>query len=960
MNKESKVKIEMRKKRWMAVLLSAVLIVGMMSGAVPERIYAQTTEEVRYSTDGGSTWTESSLMDALWESEVTGGDNVQIELLRDITLVGNSGGNWADYQQMIGTKNGSTWTIDGKGHTITRGAGCKGLFVTMGSSTITLKNITVDGGAKWSSDDPATRTNSGISLSANAHLFWVYNNATLILDSGVTLQNSDISDVGGAVKVGHDSKGTLVIKDGVTIKGNRAKHGGAIYVDDSDSKVTMEGGRIYGNQATGYGGAMLSFGTVEMNGGKIDNNQTLEGAGGGVIVYDGSMVLSGSPVIAENVDKNGAPNNVFLNGGRTISISSPLTEGAKVGVMTNVKQDTPIAVTGTNTADYSEYFFSDAEKYRVENSADDDIVQLMLKTQITPELSLPGSMVIHTDSDTDPSELVLDEVKKEAEISGIDGLVEDQDYTLAASYNADENKSALEFRLTEEGKKKYYIASGAATKQECTVDIHRWETEWSKDENSHWKECACGEKSDVTAHSYGPWTETKPATEEEEGQKERSCTECGYEQTKTIPKAEHKHTYGAKWSKDENNHWKECACGEKSEKAAHTEDGGTVTKRPTETEDGVKTYKCNVCGYVMRTETIDKTGGGTETPDTGILTIDTEQGTNAPDTDFGTSKGDLIRAVLTTEEQNSIEEGIDVKIVLAIHDIDDSVSEADKQLVTDKAGNDTVGEYLDISLFKVIGSSRTIVPQTNGKIKIVITIPDGLKNTDTGKVRTYSIVRVHDGAAEILSDLDDVDDTITIETDKFSTYALVYHDTAQSAGDDNNKGNNDNNSNNNNNNNSNNNNNNNSNNNNNNNDNNDSNGNSNSNGDNSSDDSSKKSNGKSSNSKNRNGKDKSSGKSSANTAKDNEPKTGETTPIEMYATLSMVAGFSWLLLYFGDRKRGMTEQKKKEITASIIAWGRKGGKLRKMAAIALIFVVLVYYHSIGKRISVDWKEAYED
>jgi len=46
------------------------------------------------------------------------------------------------------------------------------------------------------------------------------------------------------------------------------------------------------------------------------------------------------------------------------------------------------------------------------------------------------------------------------------------------------------------------------------------------------------------------------------------------------------------------------------------------------------------------------------------------------------------------------------------------------------------------------------------------------------------------------------------------------------------------------------------------------------------------------------------------------------------------------------------------LAASIVAWGRKGGKLRKMMAIAVIFVILVYYHSIGKRVSVDWEEAY--
>ncbi len=80
--------------------------------------------------------------------------------------------------------------------------------------------------------------------------------------------------------------------------------------------------------------------------------------------------------------------------------------------------------------------------------------------------------------------------------------------------------------------------------------------------------------------------------------------------------------------------------------------------------------------------------------------------------------------------------------------------------------------------------------------------------------------------------------------------------------------------------------------------------------------------------------------------------------MEIYATLAMVARLSYLGMLFKDGKMGMTEQEKKDLTASIIAWGRKGGKLRKKAALAAIFLVLFYYHRIGKRVCVDWKQIY--
>lgn len=56
-------------------------------------------------------------------------------------------------------------------------------------------------------------------------------------------------------------------------------------------------------------------------------------------------------------------------------------------------------------------------------------------------------------------------------------------------------------------------------------------------------------------------------------------------------------------------------CGEEyGELAAHASDSGTVTKKPTTSETGVKTFKCTVCGYVIKTETIPALGGGSETP----------------------------------------------------------------------------------------------------------------------------------------------------------------------------------------------------------------------------------------------------------------------------------------------------------------------------------------------------------
>lgn len=79
-----------------------------------------------------------------------------------------------------------------------------------------------------------------------------------------------------------------------------------------------------------------------------------------------------------------------------------------------------------------------------------------------------------------------------------------------------------------------------------------------------------------------------------------------------------------------------------------------------------------------------------------------------------------------------------------------------------------------------------------------------------------------------------------------------------------------------------------------------------------------------------------------------EPQTGEFTHVEIYATLSMIAGFTYLLLYFTENGT-MTKEKKELLVSRLILWAQRGGKLRKITALAVIFLLLAYYHSIGRQ-----------
>ena len=56
---------------------------------------------------------------------------------------------------------------------------------------------------------------------------------------------------------------------------------------------------------------------------------------------------------------------------------------------------------------------------------------------------------------------------------------------------------------------------------------HSYGTDWKYDSANHWHECSCGDKSDLTAHSF-KWLVDKEATAAEKGSKHEECSVCGY------------------------------------------------------------------------------------------------------------------------------------------------------------------------------------------------------------------------------------------------------------------------------------------------------------------------------------------------------------------------------------------------------------------------------------------------
>ena len=137
---------------------------------------------------------------------------------------------------------------------------------------------------------------------------------------------------------------------------------------------------------------------------------------------------------------------------------------------------------------------------------------------------------------------------------------------------------------------------------------------------------------------------------------------------------------------------------------------------------------------------------------------------------------------ITADELAQIADGASVDIVLTVKEA--NVSAEIKTAMAKAAKGCTIGQYLDISLFKymtVNGKQQDGVAlrTTKNALTISVAVPDALINTNSAVNRTYCIVRRHDGAITVLdAAFDAASKTLTFKTNRFSIYAIAYKDTA--------------------------------------------------------------------------------------------------------------------------------------------------------------------------------------
>lgn len=66
----------------------------------------------------------------------------------------------------------------------------------------------------------------------------------------------------------------------------------------------------------------------------------------------------------------------------------------------------------------------------------------------------------------------------------------------------------------------------------------------------------------------------------------------------------HEHRFSETWQTNETDHWRECACGETTDRGAHIPGDWIIDTEATETTPGSRHQVCKICGYTMATETL--------------------------------------------------------------------------------------------------------------------------------------------------------------------------------------------------------------------------------------------------------------------------------------------------------------------------------------------------------------------
>ena len=378
---------------------------------------------------------------SLAEAIANAPDGSTVQLCQDVTVT-----------QAISI-SGKKLTLDGGGHRMDRGNGYGNEFIALrNSADLTVKNITLDGGAKWTgtADDILQRGTTNSGMKAGRPLILTRTQAQLTLGSGAVLQNNDNQanarsekvgesvPAGGAVQI---SNGSLALNGGEIRDCNAAMFGGAAHIRDASTftakagvvagnnsgtfaaicldntaRSIVEGGEFRNNKSGNNGGVFwLSMGTLSITGGIFENNSTAGKGGvayqdkasasvslkggvfrnnrakgdGGVLYTPNGLSISGGSYEGNTSDGNGGA--VWTNGTLSISGGSFRDNTAQKGAA--IYQEGGKEVTITGFEEMQELYLKTLGKITIQNELKGKRLPLQTESAVTDGMKVATLMV---------------------------------------------------------------------------------------------------------------------------------------------------------------------------------------------------------------------------------------------------------------------------------------------------------------------------------------------------------------------------------------------------------------------------------------------------------------------------------------------------------------------------------------------------------------------------------------
>lgn len=147
----------------------------------------------------------------------------------------------------------------------------------------------------------------------------------------------------------------------------------------------------------------------------------------------------------------------------------------------------------------------------------------------------------------------------------------------------------------------------------------------------------------------------------------------------------------------------------------------------------------------------------------------------APSTKLLYTDKDALLACIGLSDEEKTKASVEVILQAAPKNL----TQAESELTASKLPNGyKTGCALDLSMYLNLNGTKTRdITKTASPVSVSVTIPQDLINTDTTVTRTYKIIRIHDGNAQVLDGTyNALDHTFTFSTDSFSTYVIIYKD----------------------------------------------------------------------------------------------------------------------------------------------------------------------------------------